>query len=173
MRKESENNGTMKTAEYGGYTFRKASEAEEEKFSGGMICNIYDLLQYDDFPKAYGQLVSLFGEAKYVSENLENQYEYFICATDKSGDDHVLCAYSGPTGPALSGYDTDEGLVQALLTLIREAVPADYDYEGDYMDGPCKVFMGVKDGKPYMREEELALSQEEFTELYKKLYGLS
>ena len=40
------------------------------------------------------------------------------------------------------------------------------------MDVPCKVKMGVKNGKPYTEEEILNLTDEEFEELYKRLYGL-
>lgn len=47
-----------------------------------------------------------------------------------------------------------------------------YTYEGYYMDGLCKIKMGVKDGTPYFEEEDLNLSETEFNELYNRLYGL-
>lgn len=154
-----------------GYSFRKATEDEIENFGGAKICSIYSLVEYKNFPKAYGQLMTLFGDADSETEDLENQYTYFICATKKNGEKHIIMAYSGATGPAICGTEDDEKAAKELVKLIRRTKPKDYDYEGYYMDGPCKEYMGVKHGRPYMREEELNLSNEEFNELWERICG--
>lgn len=61
---------------------------------------------------------------------------------------------------------------EALAEFVRNAESVDYSYEGYYMDGPCMIKMGVKDGTPYYEEEEINLSETEFKELYNRLYGL-
>lgn len=52
-----------------------------------------------------------------------------------------------------------------MATYIREADVLDYEYEGYYLDGPNKIKMGIKNGKPYYEETEM--SEEEALELYK------
>lgn len=151
------------------YTFRKVDN--EEKIGGtSKICDIYELDEYEKHPLAYGQMLALFGEPLYVTENLENQYSYVISATDQEGNVTYLSVYSGPSGPSVGGMTGDEDAADALVCYIRSAKAADYEYEGYYMDVPCKVKMGVKNGAPYMQEEILELTDEEFCELYERLY---
>lgn len=153
------------------YTFFAVND-EEKIWGTHKICDIYDLMEYDKSPLAYGQMLTLFGEPMYTTENLENQYSYVISATNKEGNVTYLNVYSGPTGPSIGGNDGDEEIAKLLVEYIREAKATDYDYEGYYMDVPCKVLMGVKKGEPYMTEEILNLSDEEFSKMYNELYGL-
>ncbi len=163
------------------YTFRTATEKDTIDLSGmSKICDIYDFFIYSNqisekHSLALGQLMTRFGEPLYISENLEAQYEYHIIGTDENGKEYLFLVYSGPTGPSVGGKSGDKSAcdaAEALAEYIRKADATDYTYEGYYMDGPCKVWMGVKDGNAYFKEEELHLSEEEFTALYKRLYGL-
>lgn len=153
------------------YTFTKVND-EEKIWGTSKICDIYEIFEYDKQPLAYGQMLTLFGEPLYTTENLENQYSYVIEATDSAGNVLYLNVYSGPSGPSIGGPDGADDAAKVLVQYIRAAAPADYEYEGYYMDAPCKVKMGVKNGKTYTEEEMLDLTDEEFVELYNKLYGL-
>lgn len=161
----------MQKEEPAKYTFSKVND-EEKIWGTHKICDIYELYEYDESPLAYGQMLTLFGEPLYTTENLENQYSYVISATDKEGNVTYLNVYSGPTGPSVGGTDEDEDVAKELVLYIKEAKPTDYEYVGYYMDVPCKVIMGVRDGEPYMTEEILNLTDEEFSKMYKELYGL-
>ncbi len=120
-----------------------------------------------------GQLKTLFGEPLYVTKNLEDQYAYCILAAGEDGKEIYLQVYSGPTGPAIGGeQDADSArAADALAELITSAKAADYDYEGYYMDGPCIVREGVRGGEPYIEEEELDASGEEFAKICEEIYG--
>ena len=120
-----------------------------------------------------GQLKTLFGEPLYVTKNLEDQYAYCILAAGEDGKEIYLQVYSGPTGPAIGGeQDADSArAADALAELITSAKAADYDYEGYYMHGPCIVREGVRGGEPYMEEEELDASGEEFAKICEEIYG--
>lgn len=119
---------------------------------------------------AYGKLRALFGEATCETENLEEQYYYCLTGTDEQGNMVSLYAYSGASGPAIGGLQDVASAVAAeqLVNMIREATPVDYSYAGYYLDGPTKVSMGIKDGAPYMEEEEL--TEEEFAEVCRRLF---
>lgn len=116
-----------------------------------------------------GQLKTLFGEPLYISEDLEDQYAYCIMAVDGDGKEIYLHAYSGPSGAAIGGgQDADSrAAADELAERITSAHPSDYDYEGYYMDGPCSVKMGVRNGEPYMEEE--SLSEEEMIKLCEEM----
>lgn len=147
------------------YTFKK--EAECRIMNGGSkLCNIYE--DFSKYVLVFGQLKTLFGEPLYVTENLEEQYSYSISATDETGSIFFLDAYSGPTGPAICGLSEAREAAEALAAYIRAAEVSDYDYEGYYLDAPCKVRMGVKNGQPY--EEESELTDQEAAELFQKLF---
>ena len=162
---------TLSAEDMAEYTFTK-TEDEEKIWGTSKICNIYGYNEYEKMPLAYGQMQTLFGEPLYETENVESQYEYIIAVTDKEGTVTYLTVYSGPSGPAIGGRTGDERAASALLTYICSAEASDYDYEGYYMDVPCKVREGVQDGVPYSWNEILNLTDEEFSELYKRLYGL-
>lgn len=153
------------------YIFSKVDD-EEKIWGTSKICDIYELYEQDKSPLAYGQMLTLFGEPLYTTENLENQYSYVIAATDTEGNVTYLNVYSGPSGPSIGGMPEDEEVAKKLVLYIKEAKPTDYEYVGYYMDIPCKVTMGVRDGEPYMMQEILNLTDEEFEQMYKELYGL-
>ncbi len=143
------------------------------------LCDIYDYFNYtedlqDKMLLAVGQLKHLFGEPLYVTENLEDQFMYLIKATDENGKERLLSAYGGPSGPSIGGNANDKSSVMAapqLAEYIRGAKADDYDYKGYYLDGPCVVENGVKNGVPYNKEEQLELSAEELAELIKRVRG--
>ena len=140
------------------YEFRRGTEEEADagKFMGGQICHINEnMLSSDLYALTYGQLKTLFGEADYETEDLENMYDYFVVATDKDGNESFIYAYCGPSGPAIGGDSLDENSVKAAKALaekIKTMEPTDYDYTGYYYDFGLTVNMGVKDGKPYSSE---------------------
>lgn len=148
------------------YIFMKL---EEEKILAGSswLCRIYDDFKKDVY--ALGQLKTLFGEPLYITENLENQFSYWILATDEEGNTYYLNAYCASSGPAIGGPASAKEAANALAEYIREAEASDYDYEGYYLDGPCKVRMGIQNGQPYEESEELILSSEELMELYQRI----
>lgn len=107
----------------------------------------------------FGSLLALFGEPDYLSENLENMYQYSLLAKRSDGKETILLVYSGPTGPSVScrkkESDMKAGAAYALRELLQETPPMDYSYEGYYYDGPTTLEFGVKDGVPYFQEKEL------------------
>ena len=124
-----------------------------------------------------GQVITLFGEPDYITENYENMFGCAVSAEDKEGNVIYLEIYHGPSGPAIGGAIDSEGSAERekaaveLATLIMSAEAADYDWEGVYLDVPATVKMGVKNGKPYYGGGMLDLSDEEFSELYESIYG--
>ncbi|MBO5622556.1 MAG: hypothetical protein J5959_13110 [Butyrivibrio sp.] len=141
------------------YTFKKC---DEDRMAGtAQICGIYEFGDGpDDFMSnyalAYGQLKTRFGEPMYTSKDLECLYNYCLIASDEDGNELVLTAYCGPTGPAIGGNPGDEKAVMAakqLAEYICEAGPTDCKISGYYYDSelPLKITLGVKNGKPYMK----------------------
>lgn len=164
--------GANRKSDSGEYTFSKV-EDEEKIWGTSKICNIYEPFEYEKSPLAYGQMLTLFGEPLYLTNDLESQYEYVISAADKEGKITYLTVYSGPSGPAIGGTKDGQEAAAELLCYIRSAGAADYDYTGYYMDIPCRVEMGVKDDKPYYYTEVLDLSDEEILALYESLGTLN
>ena len=161
------------------YQFRL--ETDQEKIDGvfgsSNICHIIEGFSSDYMEQTtlvYGRLRSLFGEPSYETNDLENQYCYYITATSEDGTERLIYAYSASSGPAVGGKHDEMSAEAAkqLVQYILQAEPADYDYEGYYLDGPSKVHMWVEDGVPYVEEEELNLSDEEFGELFRQVKGL-
>lgn len=117
------------------------------------------------FALTYGRLLTLFGQPSCETNDLENQYQFELEAKDERGEVRYLYAYAGPSGPAVGGSQ-DELSRQAadeLAELVQSAKPSDYDYIGYYLDGPCKVHMGIKDGQAFFEESEL--TDEEFRKI--------
>lgn len=157
------------------YTFKAV---DQDDFLAG-TSKIYDLIDgFDDYgnkcARIYGNLRTLFGEPLYETENTENLYSYSIAATSESGNTFYLSVYSGPTGPAIGGMSGKEPLqaAQALAEYIRHALPSDYECKSYYLDGPCVLRMGIKNGTPFYEESALELSPEEFKQLCRRLYHL-
>lgn len=157
------------------YKFRVQTEEEQKGFHGGAhICAIYDFFKYakemgSKIPLAFGQLKARFGEPSYLTKNFENMYSYNLCAEAENGEKFYLYAYCGPTGPAIGGNSGDESTekaARALADYIIEADPVDYEIEAYYLDGPCRLVQGVKDGVPYSTEEEIEFDDPALAELY-------
>lgn len=149
------------------YQFEKANVAEDFYMPSSHICSIY---RFDEnyamnSAMALGQLKYLFGEPKYITADLEDQFSYIIKATDERGHSLMLEVYCAGSGPAIGGLQDHDSKNAAheLALYIRQAEAVDYDYEGYYMDGPCKVRHGIKDGKPYWEETEI--TEDELEEL--------
>ena len=157
------------------YEFRVATSEDLEagNFMGAQICHIYNTSDYDhDLAIAYGQARSLFGEPAYTTEDLENLYEYNIVATDKKGNEVYLYIYNGPTGPAIGGDTNDpaaEAAAKQLVKVIQKAEPADFYCEAYYFDGPTKLTIEVKNGKP--KVTEVPLNDEQFEEMYYEFFS--
>ena len=146
------------------YIFEKAEVAEDFFMASSRICNIYD---FDaDYIKnrtlLLGKLKKSFGEPAFLTDNLEEQFEYFIKATNEKGDHLILEVYSGSSGPAIGGLrdHSSEVAARELALFIQQLKSfVDYDYEGYYLDGPCKVRCGIKDGEPYWDESEISMDE--------------
>lgn len=151
------------------YAFKLEKDMGKIPNGSSLICRIGE-----DPIVVYGKLRALFGNPSYETENLENQYSYCLSMKGESGKELFLEVYSGGSGPAIAGLQGEEykKAAEQLIEMIQKAAPVDFDYEGYYMDIPIKVSQGIKNGVPYIREEELNLSDQEFEELYKKLYNL-
>lgn len=159
------------------YTFT-AEGADKLQSGTSKICGIYDDFTDPEYAqkqaKGLGQLKALFGEPLYISENCEEQFSYCISAASEDNRKLYFEVYSGPSGLSIGGRmdELSKNAANLLAEYICSAETVDYDYTGYYMDGPCKIEQGIKDGVPYYHEEELVLSEEEFKELYQKLYNL-
>lgn len=163
------------------YKFRVQTKEEQEETNGGAlsseICQIYDLTKDDVNPEdifslAFGKLQARFGQPICVTKNYENMYRYALCAETGEGEKIYLYAYNGPTGPAIGGYQDDkrsEYAAKALADYIKDAISVDFETEAYYMDGMCKVIIGVKDGKPYITGAMLDPDNSEIEELLANL----
>lgn len=157
------------------YQFKVVDDLQ--KISGSKILNIIDGFPPDYSVQTvliYGKLKTLFGDPLYEEKDVENQYTYGIVTTTEDGREIFLHAYNGPSGPAIGGQQDEESRKAAhqLLEMIQQAVPTDYDYEGYYMDGPCRIKEGIKNGVPYHEEEELDdLTEEEMEEIFREVTG--
>lgn len=110
-----------------------------------------------------GQLLALFGNAAYITPDLNKAYVYSIAAENKQGEVSYLRVFIGPAGPAI-GWDPSqkEGrkAAKALKQYIRRAEPADYEYTGYHLNTSSKLIQKIKDGK--VSWEEKILSEREF-----------
>lgn len=154
---KEEGNTDMETKEYTvkEYTFYKA-DPELLPMGTSHIAGLYSSNSSEYHSLYVGQLMTLFGEADYTTDNNENLTSYVIGAEDKSGNVVYLEAYYGQSGPAIGGIYTDEKAKAAadeLIELISGAKPTDYELKSIYEDIPATVIMGVKDGKPYYKSE--------------------
>lgn len=159
------------------YTFKKSQQPQSVMDYSSKICSIYYPFSADfneSMARFPGQLKYLFGEPLQMTEDFENILDYIIEAVDESGNILLLSVYSAGSGPSIGGHyeDNEEAYRKAaeeLAAYIRQADVLDYDYEGYYLDGPCKIKMGVRNGKTYY--EETQMSEEEALEVFKR-FGL-
>lgn len=141
-------------------TFKAITDKEEQNNWnwGSKICNIGEILT-DEMSAVltYGRLLKLFGNPAYTSDDLEEQYTYFILGTDEDGNTYQFTVYSGPTGPAIGGDSENPKILEVAKELekqINASDYVDYDYEGTY-EFMVTVRMGIRNGEPYMEEEEM------------------
>lgn len=157
------------------YQFKAVND--QKKINGSKIINIIDGFPSDYSEQTvliYGKLKTLFGEPLYEEKDLENQYTYLVTTTTEDGREIFLHAYSGSTGPAIGGQHDEESRKAAyqLSEMIQQAAPTDYDYIGYYLDGPCRIQQGIKNGIPYYEEEGLDdLSKEEMDKIFREVAG--
>ena len=141
------------------YTF---TVCEEDKMAGtSWICGLYDMFDswnqlLENEAKALGQLKTRFGEPMRTSNDMENLFEYCITATDPEGNELILTAYHGPSGPAIGGAENDlvyKIAARQLANYVQSAELTDYKISGIYHDAPIplKVTLGVKKGEPYAK----------------------
>jgi len=157
------------------YTFQSVGEIGKLPVSSNLCNLITDFNDYEiNFPLVYGKIRALFGQPIYETENLEDLFFYCVSATSEDGKVVYLYVYCAGSGPAIGGVHNEASTkaAKALVDYIWRAQPVDYAYKGYYMDGPTVLELGIKNGVPYYEEAELELSEEEFKELYARLYGL-
>ena len=151
------------------YKFENANATIEYYMPSSNICSIYELDENSEknCVMVLGQLKYLFGQPRYITNNLENQFSYIIKAIDENGDCLLLEVYCGSSGPAIGGlHDSISHLAaQELAMYIRQSPTEDYDYEGYYLDTMSKVHYSVQKGVPSWEETEISTKEfEDFTE---------
>lgn len=135
----------------------QGEEAKKAVMGTSKIRNVGDLGKHTEV-LCLGKMMTLFGEPIYITEDMEDQYEYILLAKDMQGTEVYLTVYNGPSGAAIGGNAHDEDSKSAadeLVELLKGARAADYDWEGVWTDGPCEIKMGIKNGKPYWEEKEI------------------
>lgn len=146
------------------YTFEAVDDLERI-FGTSRILRIAKGYSAEEDALIQGQLLTLFGEPAQTSMDLENAYTYVILARDDEGNEYYLSAYAGPSGPAIGGDSSvpgTEDAAEALKDCVREAAPADYEYNGFYFDTSSKIIQGVSEGRVYY--EETLMTEEQFME---------
>lgn len=139
------------------FTFEKSEDADKVAYSSQVAHFI------EGFPADYsrqcvlvrGKLLTLFGAPLYETADLENQYSYVVRAVGKEGQEYFLNVYHGPTGPAIGGNNSAEGIQEAateLIAKINAAPAADFHYEGYYPDTCSKITMSIQNGEVYYEE---------------------
>ena len=151
------------------YKFENANATIEYYMPSSNICSIYEF--DENFEKncvmVLGQLKYLFGQPRYITNNLENQFSYIIKAIDENEDYLLLEVYCASCGSAIGGLNDKNShfAAQELTTYIRQAPVADYDYKGYYLDTMSKVHYSVQNGVPSWEETEISEKEiEDFKE---------
>lgn len=117
-------------------------------------------------------LITLFGQPYYETPDAENAYLYVVRAVHKeNGKTFLLTCYEGPSGPAIGGDSSIEGIrdaAEALAKRIKAAPFSDFHKTICYMDAPCKIEYGCKDGVPFSHETPLTYEdcKTEFPDLF-------
>ena len=154
------------------YKFKNANVTKDFYMPSSNICPIYEF--DENFEKNWvmvlGQLKYLFGNPRYLTNNLEDQFSYIIKVINENGDALFLEVYSASSGPAIGGLnDSDSKSAASELALyIRQAQAIDYDYEGYYLDTMSKVHHRIKNGVPSWEETEM--SEKEFEEFDEEVW---
>lgn len=157
------------------YQFKAVDD--QEKIMGSKILNIIDGFPSDYSEQKvliYGKLKTLFGDPLYEEKDIGNQYAYGLVTTTEGNSEIFLHVYNGSSGPAIGGQQDEESRKAAyqLLEMIQQAAPTDYDYVGYYLDGPCRIQEGIKNGVPYYEEVDLSdISEEEMNKIFQEVAG--
>ena len=133
------------------YSFQRCSP-DKLPMPRSLIRNVYEMESGEMHSLFYGQMLTLFGEPDYVTQDNENMFSCAVSGTNDEGNEVFLEIYYGPSGPAIGGNAqgwTDRIAAFQLSQLIMSAEPTDYEWKSVYEDVPAKVRMGVKNGKPY------------------------
>ncbi|MCI8409190.1 MAG: hypothetical protein HFJ09_07985 [Lachnospiraceae bacterium] len=120
-----------------------------------LICNIYSEETGKKHSLFIGQVMKLFGNPDYMTDNYEDAFSCAVTAKENNGKILYLEIYHGSSGPAISGARNDDTrkAAQALTQIIMESEAVDYEKEFLYEDIPVKIKMGVKNGVPYYDSE--------------------
>lgn len=124
----------------------------------GWIRGIYDDQYKAEYQSLFiGQVLNLFGEPDYTTEDNENLYSKAVCAEDKEGNVIYFEVYFGQSGPAIGGTDHRDEIIRKaadeLAEIIMAAEPKDFEYKSVYEDLGVTIRMGVKDGRPYYESD--------------------
>lgn len=132
------------------YTFQKCSP-QKLPIPRSCIRNLYEMESAEKHSLFYGQVLTLFGDADYMTKNNEDMFSCAVCGKQEDGREVYLEIYYGPSGPAIGGGNEwcDKIAAYQLSELIISADPTDYEWSSIYRDIPAKVKMGVKNGEPY------------------------
>lgn len=118
---------------------------------------------------AVGRVFNCLGEPVWISENSENWFWYSVLF------DGVPFWIGGDSLAVLiGGADTPETRAKAdeLAAYIMCFEPKDIHYEAYYLDYMALEIFEIKNGVPNYHSRMLDLTEEEFNELFKRLYGI-
>ncbi len=138
------------------YSF-SAQKDETELFGSSQIENLVLFSEYNEV-QIQGRMKALFGEPLYETENYEDAYTYVIRATDSEGAHICFTVYQGGSGSAIGAKSNSKQLQDALRDfkqLLKDTAPADFLYEGVYMDAYVKIKQGIQNGIPFFEETEI------------------
>jgi hypothetical protein len=122
------------------------------------IINIADSFSGEEETKIRGQLLTLFGEPVYNTQNLEDAYSYVVLAADENEKQCILHVYCGSTGSAIGGDNNIQGIydiAEKLKHYIKQANTTDFEYESYYIDGPAKIYQKIENGNIIFSEMEI------------------
>ena len=138
------------------YSF-SAQKDETELLGSSKIDNLELFSEYNEV-QIQGRMKALFGEPLYETENFEDAYTYVIRATASEGTNIYFTVYQGGSGSAIGAKSNSKQLQDALRDfkqLLKDTVPADFLYEGYYMDAYVKIKQGIQNGIPFFEETEI------------------
>lgn len=149
------------------YRFRILED--ESKCDG--TSKVFDLdTDMENVARIWGSLITMFGQTKYVSQEMEEAFDYWLEAVDSENETLVFSIYHGATGLAIGMHkkyensDKAKEMVDEFMEKLKTTIPTDFNYVGYYWDYGCKVEMGVVNGKAYARDIEL--DEEDYDDYY-------
>lgn len=151
------------------YQFKNDNDMDKlrKKMDAGELSEKHKLTKGSEPEQAvliYGKMRKLFGNPLNESEDVEVQYGYCITTMAESGDEIVLDVVGYYPEPIVcsSGDEESHAAVNQLLQAIEKTEPADYKYKGVWIHNlfdpgspSVNISMGIKNGKPYIKEKPL------------------